>query len=421
MNENLPNFEDPLTGHPYQPRRTSRFILALAAVGFSGALVGAGLSHALWPTAMSTTTAALTPQNGSTYPFGNGYPYGGPFGGGFGGSGQTGTGSSNTNTSAVAARVDPGLVDINTTLGEQGNAQAAGTGIVLTSSGEVLTNNHVIEGATDISVTDVGNQQTYSATVVGYDQSHDTAVLQLKNASGLKTVTLGKSSSASVGESIDGVGNAGGTGGTPSVAPGTITALDQSITASDDAAGTSEQLTGLIQIAADIQPGDSGGPLVDGSGHVIGIDTAGSASGGFRINSGSTQGFAVPIDTALSIAKSVEAKHGSSTIHIGTTAFLGIEIASSQFSGNQFGGLFPGSLNGGVTIAGAVAGDPAANAGLAAGDIITAIDGQSITSANQIPAALVPHHPGDNVTVTYTDTAGTQHTTSVTLASGPPA
>jgi S1-C subfamily serine protease len=95
-----------------------------------------------------------------------------------------------TSAASVASRVSPGLVDINVTLGYQ-QARAAGTGMVLTPNGEVLTNNHVIEGATSISVTDVGNGRTYSANVVGYDRTHDVAVLQLVGASGLTTVTLG--------------------------------------------------------------------------------------------------------------------------------------------------------------------------------------------------------------------------------------
>ena len=141
--------------------------------------------------------------------------------------------------------------------------------------------------------------------MVGYDRTKDIAVLQLHNASGLQTATLGNSSNASVGEDVVGVGNAGGTGGTPSAAGGTVTALNQSITASDEGDGTSEQLSGLIETNADIQPGDSGGALVDTSGDVLGIDTAASAGFSFQSNdqSSGNQGYAIPIDTALSIAR----------------------------------------------------------------------------------------------------------------------
>ena len=216
---------------------------------------------------------------------------------GSGSSGSSGSGGL-VDASSVANRVDSGLVDINVTL--NGNEEAAGTGMVLTSTGEVLTNNHVIEGATSIRVTDVGNQKTYRAKFVGYDRTSDVAVVQLEGASGLKTVSLGNSSSVRIGEAVVGIGNAGGGGGTPSYAGGSVVALGQSITASDQGDGTSENLTGLIETDADIQPGDSGGPLVNSSGKVIGMDTA--ASAGFAIEQGgsaTTQGFSIPIATAL--------------------------------------------------------------------------------------------------------------------------
>ena len=274
-------------------------------------------------------------QRLSNSPFGNGSPFGGS--GNSGNSGNTGSGNSGSSNSsgpsdvnAIAVKVDPGLVDINTTLGYQ-QEQAAGTGIVLTSNGVILTNNHVIDGATSISVTDVGNHKTYTASVVGYDRTKDIAVLQLHNASGLQTATLGNSSNVSVGEDVVGVGNAGGTGGTPSAAGGTVTALNQSITASDEGDGTSEQLSGLIETNADIQPGDSGGALVNTSGQVLGVDTAASAGFSFQYNgqSSGNQGFAIPINTALSIARAIEAGNASSTVHIGETAFLGVEISPS--------------------------------------------------------------------------------------------
>src|SRR6201994_2103872 len=190
------------------------------------------------------------------------------------------TTSSNTTltTAQIASKVDPGLVDVVSTLGDQ-NATAEGTGMVLTSTGEILTNNHVIDGATSIKVTDIGNGKTYTATVVGYDATKDIAVLQLQDASGLPTISLGDSSSVTVGSKVTALGNAGGKGGTPSVATGTVTALNQSITASDEGGGSSEQLSGLIETNADIQPGDSGGPLVNSSGQIIGMDPAASSSG----------------------------------------------------------------------------------------------------------------------------------------------
>jgi S1-C subfamily serine protease len=376
--------------------------------------------------------------NGS-FPFGGGNPFGGSNGnsGGTGNSGSTGSsgnsGSSNSGGSgpsdvnSIAAKVDPGLVDINTTLGYQ-SEQAAGTGIVLTSNGVILTNNHVIDGATKISVTDVGNHKTYTASVVGYDRTKDIAVLQLANASGLTTAPLGNSSNLSVGQDVVGVGNAGGTGGTPSAAGGTITGLNQSITASDQGDGTSEQLTGLIQTNADIQPGDSGGSLVNDQGQVIGVDTAASAGFSFSGNSsGGNQGFAIPINTALSIARAIEAGQGSNTVHIGATAFLGVEITptASNNSAGGFGGFFGGSGNtgssaSGASVAGVVTNGPAQEAGLAQGDTITSLGGKTIGSSDDLTNAMGIYHPGDKVQVAWTDSSGSTHSATVQLSSGPP-
>ena len=251
-----PFAQHPFGGYPVpEPprRRRSRHALGLTATAVVALAVGAGAGVAL--------------SQGGT-PSGN----------------ATATSKSALSTSQIASRVDPGLVDVKSTLGYQ-DATALGTGIVLTSSGEVLTNNHVINGATSVSVTDVGNGKTYNATVVGYDESGDVAVLQLSGASGLTTAALGNSSSVAVGNNVVALGNAGGVGGTPSVAAGTVTALNQSITASDESSGASEQLTGLIETNADIQAGDSGGSLVNSYGQVIGMDTA--ASTGFEFGNGS--------------------------------------------------------------------------------------------------------------------------------------
>jgi S1-C subfamily serine protease len=330
----------------------------------------------------------------------------------------TATSKTVLSASQIAERVDPALVDIVSTDGYQ-QATSAGTGIVLTSNGEVLTNNHVIEGATSIKVTDVGNGRTYTATVVGYDASDDVAVLQLQNASGLTTASLGDSSTVSTGDSVVALGNAGGKGGTPSAAAGTVTALNQSITASDELAGTSEQLTDLIQTNADIQPGDSGGSLVNAYGQVIGMDTAASSGYQFQGQSSQTQAFAIPINKAMAIVRQIEAGTTSASVHVGATAFLGLQIAGQNSGG--LGGF--GGQNGtsGVTVAGTVSGSPAAKAGLVQGDVITAVDGQSVSAAKDIPLALVKHHPGDSISITWLDQSGQSHTATVTLAAGPAA
>jgi S1-C subfamily serine protease len=323
------------------------------------------------------------------------------------------SGSKVLTTSQIATQTDPGLVDINTTLGYQ-QARAAGTGMVLTSSGEVLTNNHVINGATSITARDIGNGRTYQAKVVGYDHGHDVAVLQLQGASGLQTVNLGDSGSASTGQKVVALGNALGKGGTPAVATGHIARLGASITASDEGAGTSEQLTGLIHHNAGIQPGDSGGPLVNTAGQVIGINTA--ASQGTQFQGQQTQAFAIPINQAKSIADQIEAGTSSTTVHIGPTGLLGVQIMSAGSAAAN--GIQTGA---GATVAGVVAGTPAAGAGLTQGDVIVSVDGQSVSSPEQLQSALGQHHPGDSVTIGWQDQTGQTQSASVVLANGPAA
>jgi S1-C subfamily serine protease len=326
--------------------------------------------------------------------------------------------------SQIAARIDPGLADVVSTDGDQ-DATSAGTGIVLTSNGLVLTNNHVIEGATAIKVTDIGNGTTYTATVVGYDATQDVAVIQLKNASGLPTASLGDSSTAASGDTVVALGNAGGKGGTPSVATGTVTALNQSITASDELSGINEQLTGLIEANADIQPGDSGGSLVNTDGQVIGMDTAASSEYQFQGQSGQSaeQAYAIPIDQALSIAKQIEGGTITSDIHIGATGFLGVEIQPASDGPSGDGGLGDGNSGGatGVAIAGTLPGSPAATAGLTEGDAITAIGGQTVSTYKDIAKALVPYQPGSSISVSYVNQYGQSRTAIVILASGPAA
>jgi S1-C subfamily serine protease len=362
-------------------------------------LVGLGLGHGVWRAGTSNPSSGgggAGPGNGFANPFGGN-------GGSNSGSGSSGSGGP-SNISSIAAKASPALVDINTALSYQGG-QAAGTGIVLTSDGVVLTNNHVISGATRVSATDVGNGRTYSATVVGYDRSHDIAVLKLQGAQNLTTATIGNSSSVSVGDGIVGLGNAGGVGGTPSSAGGTVTALGQSITATDQSDGTSEQLSGLIQVDADIQPGDSGGALVDTQGRVIGVDTA--ASAGFSFQTSGGEGFAIPINQATTIGNQIESGQATDTVHIGPTAFLGVLVNPGNNRGS------------GASLARAVAGGPAAEAGLTAGDTITSIAGQTVDSPSTLTKLISKYHPGDKVQVGWTDSSGQSHQATVTLATGP--
>ena len=327
-----------------------------------------------------------------------------------------GQGSAVLTTAQIATQTDPGLVDVVSTLGYQ-QAEAAGTGLVLTSSGEVLTNNHVINGATSIKVTDIGNGRTYTAKVVGYDTTKDVAVLQLQGASGLQTVNLGDSSTAAVGQKVVALGNAEGKGGTPSVAAGKITGLNSSITASDEGSGTSEQLSGLINDNAPIQPGDSGGPLVNTAGQVIGIDTAASSSSSPNetAQTTATEAFAIPINEALSIASQIKAGHG-----LGHGAHRHHRAPRSPGHVRERRRVPGRAVRQRRRDRGGRAGRCRRKTpGLTAGDVITLVDGQSVSSPSALQAAMEQHHPGDSVRIGWTDQSGRAQSATVTLAARP--
>jgi S1-C subfamily serine protease len=308
-----------------------------------------------------------------------------------------------------SSAVDTGVVDIVTSLGYEG-AAAAGTGIVLSNTGEVLTNNHVIRGATTIRVSDPGTGRSYRATVVGYDISADIALLKVNGAASLQTAPRGSSSGLTVGEHVTAVGNAGGTGGTPTVTSGRVTALHQAITVGDET-GLLQRLTGLIETDASLQPGESGGPLLDRANRVIGIDTAASPS--FRLAPGRHQGFAIPIDSALSIVRQIEAGRPSAAVHVGPTAFLGIDVAPSTSS--------PGSgATSGVLVRAVVRGSPAEHAGLAPGDVIVALDGRTISSPTSLTSAMLRVPPGATVHLRWLDPAGNVRSGDARPISGPP-
>ena len=379
-------------GRPPRTGRKAAVAVMIGAAVLAAALLGGVVGHGL-SSSQGPASAFVPGTNPSTSP-----PQGAP-----------------ANAAAIAASVSPGLVDVNTVLSTEG-IQGAGTGMVLTSNGEVLTNNHVVEGANRISVTDIGNGKTYDATVVGYDRSHDVAVLQLSGASGLTTVNVGNSSTVTIGQGVVAMGNANGTGGTPSYAGGTITATNQSITASDQVSGSSEQLTGLLQTDANIVEGDSGGPLVNSSAKVIGMDTAASSS--FQFSNTGTQGYAIPINTALNIAKQIESGQSSNTVHIGPTAFMGVGVRDAgSGGGSPFGG--GSSTVPGAQIVQLVPGGPAAGAGLSIGDVITSLAGQKVTSATDLTNIVITLKPGERVSVGFVNTSGQNQTVQMTLASGP--
>jgi len=344
----------------------------------------------------------------------------------------------------IVARVKPGLVLINTTLQYESEA-AAGTGMVINADGLVLTNNHVIEDSTRITATVISTGKTYQARVVGYDQTGDVALIQLQNASGLTTVPIGNSSSVKAGNPVVALGNAEGQGKITATA-GHITALNATITASDEAGSTStETLHGMIQTNADIMPGDSGGPLASSAG-VIGMDTAGDDSGDQQ---GPAAGFAIPINTALSVARQIAAGRASSVITIGYPPFMGVFIASgsssdpqtqAQQQGQQNGGFgdsgsTPGCydsnadvtvpsdiapVSSGTLIDGTICGSPAAEAGLTGGAVIMAVNGQAVGSPDDFASIMRRFHPGGTISLTWVSPSGQRTTSRLHLTAGPP-
>ena len=333
--------------------------------------------------------------------------------------GYTGTGRRSDAKSVDAARrLSAGIVDIETFTygaGGIGGSQVplgAGTGMVLTSSGEVLTNNHVIRGATRIQVTIPGRSGTFSATVLGADPTADVALIKIDAVSGLPTESFGDSSKISVGSRVTALGNALGRGGPPSVTRGAVSALDRSISVSDDQGGI-EHLSGLLQMSAAISPGESGGAVVDDAGQVIGMITAAASRGPQQPVS--TIGFAIPANAALEVAHQIQSGQASADAYIGPTGFLGVEISRLSEGAASRVGVGPRS---GVLVVGIVNGSPAEQIGISAGSVITAIDGRQIRSLEALGPAIQSHASGDSISVTWVDSNGS-HTASASLISGP--
>lgn len=409
------------TGTPARPRSVSRgvtagiagaaLVVGLVAGGATGAVIaGSGSDTAAGTTAAESASGGAgtqqadpgtsTPDQGQdgTVP---GFGPGGR--GGFAPDGGTSGGSSQAQASAATAEQQVGVVTIDSTLGYQ-NGESAGTGMVLTSDGLVLTNNHVIAGATSIEVTVESTGKTYTATVLGADPSADVALLQLQDASGLQTVTLDDDGGVQSGDEVTAVGNAEGTGDLVA-ATGDVTATDQSMTASTGT-GDAETLDGLIQFSADVVSGDSGGPVLDDEGEVVGITTAAST------NTSSTVAYAIEIQDAVAIVHQIASGEESGTVQIGLPAFLGVALAGSSASTGVSGAV----------VGDVLAGTPAEKAGLAAGDVITAVDGTAVGSADDLSAALATHDPGDKVTLSWTSgSTGQSERATVTLVEGPAA
>jgi S1-C subfamily serine protease len=413
-----------------RPRRRR---LALAVTGAAAALaltVGSAAGPSAAAATHARTIADGTAQ--SSIPF-TGQPtdpsQGGTNGGGTmpgqgnGGAqspdtGQGSDGSVQQDATPARAKESTGVVLIDTQLGYE-NAEAAGTGMVLSKDGLVLTNNHVIADSTKIAVTVATTGKTYEASLVGSDSSKDVAVLNLKDASNLQTATI-DDDAVSVGDDITAVGNSEG-GGQLQAADGTVTDLGASITTPAQGTEDSETLGGMIQVQADIVSGDSGGALLDDEGEVVGMNTAASTG------SATVTGFAIPIESALSTAESIIDGDQTSTNTLGYPAFLGIGVGQSDESGQsgqqdqsgQQGHYGSASQADGAIVAGVYEDTPAAEVGLSDCDTITAIGSTRITDGTALSEAISEHKPGDTVSVTWTDTEGQSHTAEVTLAEGP--
>jgi len=438
----------PMPPPPRPPRRRVGLLSYLAVALAAGAL-GAGTVVALYHPAASSSPAV--PQPGSSAAPAAPAPL--PSTAVPQPSGGTGTGGGSL------SKVEQGLVIINTTL-QYSSEAAAGTGMVINADrGLVLTNNHVIENATKITATVAATGRNYPAKVVGYDVTGDIALIQLQNPSGLNAVPLGDSRTVKTGDTVTALGNAEGRSQI-ATATGQVTGINQTITASDQG-GTvkSETLHGMIQTNADIVAGDSGGPLVNTAGRVIGMDTAGND---VRFpDQQNAAGFAIPINTALSVAREIVAGHASSAIVIGYPPFIGIYVGQGtssnpqdqaqqqQQQNNGFGGFGNGFGNGngsgtggsqscytsnaglsvpaaiapvssGTLVIGTICNSPATAAGLTAGSVITAINGQAVGSPKSLATIMSKLHPNDTISVTWVTPSGQRKSGSLTLTAGPP-
>ena len=331
----------------------------------------------------------------------------------------------------IAAEVDPAVVDITANLA-LGGGQAAGTGMVLTPSGEVLTNNHVIDEATSITAQIEGKGPRYTATVIGTDPSTDIALLQLEGASGLKTVSIGDSSSVTVGQPVVAIGNALDLPGLPKVTVGTVTALDRPIVAQDAGTALCESLNGMLQTDAKLEPGNSGGPLVNSSGQVIGMNTAAAGLGRSGVGTqGSTIDFAIPIETAIQTVTDMRDGRSSATVHIGPSPLLGVQVIGVDGAGtgsacgkshatggaSDVGPTAP--VSSGALVVNVENGTPAQSAGIQDGDAITSFDGKPVKTPEALTRLVQAMKPDDRAEVGWVDIFGATHTSTVTLAAGP--
>ncbi|HEY7915937.1 MAG TPA: trypsin-like peptidase domain-containing protein [Acidimicrobiales bacterium] len=308
---------------------------------------------------------------------------------------------------AVLAKVEPAVVSIDSESGSTGNSaggdiiQAAGSGMILTPDGEVLTNSHVVSGASSVTVTLFGQTRALPAHLVGNDPGNDLALVQIDQASNLPTVTLGNSGRTRVGDSVLAIGNALALAGGPTVTEGIISAENRSLSAQNDS-GQTENLSGLLQTDAAINPGNSGGPLVNAQAQVVGMNTAVASS---STGNAPTQniGFAITVDSVK--PRLAELRLGGTGGTSGTTpqpstganaAYIGVTVGQITPALQHRDQLTPSS---GALILSVQPGSPAQQAALQVDDVIVSLDGKAIQSPGDLTAAIHPLKPGDHVIV----------------------
>ncbi|MHB1508888.1 MAG: S1C family serine protease [Acidimicrobiales bacterium] len=303
--------------------------------------------------------------------------------------------------SAIARMVDPAVVDIDTiNQTDTGYALAAATGVVVSSDGYIVTNNHVVNLATSIKVRIDGHAQLYRASFVGADPAADVAVIKVDVPGSLRAVHLSRSPRVAVGEPVVAIGNAFGRGGAPAVTTGRISALGRSISAGDVLSSSPEQLSGLIVTSARTRPGNSGGPLVNAKGQVIGMNTATSRSG--------TLGYALPMSRVTAIVSAIESGRSGAGVVLGLRAFLGVVVRPPRAAATATG----------VLVTRIVLGDPAAEAGIEPGDTIVSFDGRPTPTVSVLSGLVKRERPGASATVTFDAPSG-QRTVVVRLIEGP--
>jgi S1-C subfamily serine protease len=392
---------------PAHPQKRTR--RALAALGIAVLVLVSGSIGAVISAAVNDNSA---PPAASPFIDGsNNTPFG---------SNPITPNTTSTETSAIASKVSPALVNIYTTIETpNGRGQAAGTGMVISSSGEVLTNNHVIADSSTIRVELVSTGDMHTAEVVGYDVKHDVALLQIDDVSDLDTVSFADADQLEIGDPVVAIGNAGGRGGDPAVTSGSVTAKHQKVTAGDQGGGDVETLVDMIEISAPIEPGDSGGPLVNAKGEVIGMNTA-AATGGRFAGQVSSTAFAIPSNRALSLARQIRAGEESATVHVGKRGLLGVRVQALD-ADNAASAACNVTADSGAFVVDAQSDSPANSAGIGECDVIVGIGDKTVATTKDLNDAMFPYHPDDVVSVRWVDESGDSHRADLKLIAGPPA